>query len=92
MDAKYGSFWSDILNTLLFLNKAPYELLHVKASKQILQILKCASNFGPLAELGRLPLMCNVICAICKYRVLLESMGNDDLLLSCPELTKTTFL
>ena len=87
-----GSFWSDILNTLLFLNKAPYELLHVKASKQILQILKCASNFGPLAELGRLPLMCNVICAICKYRARLESMGNDDLLLSCPELTKTTFL
>ena len=71
---------TDILNTLLFLNKNPYELLHVKASKQILQISKCASNFGTLAELGRLPLMFNVICAICKYRARLESMGNDDLL------------
>ena len=58
---------TDILNTLLFLNKNPYELLHVKASKQILQISKCASTFGTLAELGRLPLMLNVICAICKY-------------------------
>ena len=71
---------TDILNTLLFLNKNPYELLHVKASKQILQISKCASNFGTLAELGRLPLMFDVICAICKYRARLESMGNDDLL------------
>ena len=54
---------TDILNTLLFLNKNPYELhrMNVKASKQILQISKCASNFGTLAELGRLPLMLNVI-------------------------------
>ena len=71
---------TDILNTLLFLNKNPYELLHVKASKEILQISKCASNFGTLAEIWRLPLMFNVICAICIYSARHESMGNDDLL------------
>ena len=45
MDAKYGELLVTKPRTLLFLNKNPYELLHVKASKQVLQISKCASNF-----------------------------------------------
>ena len=61
-------------------DKPTYEQLHLKVCKQILHTSKRASNLGVRSDLGRLPLMFNIICAVCKYRIRLESYGEDDLL------------
>ena len=71
---------STLPETLLTKDKLPYKTLHLKASKHILQVSKSATNIAVRAELGRLPLMFNIICAISKYRARLESFKDDDLL------------
>ena len=70
----------NILSSVLKNDKPTYEQLHLKVCKQILHTLKRASNLGVRSDLGRLPLMFNIICAVCKYRIRLESYGEDDLL------------
>lgn len=65
----------------LFKNlKSPYEQLHLKFCKRALGTSRRSSNIGSLAELGRYPIMYNIICAICKYRIRLQSFKKGDLL------------
>ena len=60
--------------------KSPYEVLHLKACKWSLKVSRRSSNFGVLSELGRYPIIMNIIMAVCKYRVRLDSFCPDDLL------------
>ena len=59
----------NILSSVLKNDKPTYEQLHLKVCKQILHTSKRASNLGVRSDLGRLPLMFNIICAVCKYRI-----------------------
>jgi hypothetical protein len=61
-------------------DNVPYEQIHIRACKQIIGLSKHASNFGCRAELGRLPLIYNIMVAICKYRARLEQFGPNNLL------------
>ena len=69
-----------LVSNLLAKDNSPFEKLHLRSCKHILQVSKHASNMGTRAELGRFPLMFNVICSVVKYRIRLESFGEDDLL------------
>ena len=60
-------------------NCTPYEMLHIKACKRSLHISRKASNFGALSELGRLPIMYNILSAICKYRIHLNGFDKNEL-------------
>lgn len=89
------SIISNICKVLYTKDTLPYEQLHLKACKESIRISKHASNFGIRSELGRLPLMYNVFCAICKYRMRLEAYGDDDILFhalkSQQELTNNSY-
>ena len=71
---------NEIPSSFYMKDTSPYEQLHIRACKHILGISKHASNIGARAELGRLPLMFNIICYISKYRLRLESYDDTDLL------------
>ena len=70
----------NIFNNLLLKDKSSYEQLHLKSCKHILGISKRASNLGSRSELGRYPLMFNILLSICKYRMRLECSDHNDLL------------
>ncbi len=78
----WGSFGHKVLftNKFYFNDNSPYEKLHLKMCKQILKVSKRTSNFGSRSELGRMPLMFNIIYAMCKYRIRLDTFDNTDLL------------
>jgi hypothetical protein len=44
-----------------------FEKLHIKMCKQTLQVNRRASNYAVRFELGRLPMIVNVICNVLKY-------------------------
>ena len=77
------------MNTLFKNDKAPYEQIHIRACKQILGLSKQSSNFGARAELGRIPLIFNIICSVIKYRIRLEQFDDDDLLFHALESQST---
>ena len=55
-----------------------YELLHMKACKRSLNISRRSTNLASLGELGRFPLIFNIMAAVLKYRVRLESSAATD--------------
>ena len=79
----------NILSSVLKNDKQTYEQLHLKVCKQILHTSKRASNLGVRSDPGRLPLMLNIICSVCKFRMRLESYGEDDLLYHALKSQKT---
>jgi hypothetical protein len=80
----FGHKTSILSNSILFQlymkDNYPFEQLHLKSCKQILQVSKKASNFGVRAELGRFPLIYNIFQSICKYRIRLKLFKEGDLL------------
>ena len=71
---------TDIISLLYENYKTPFEQLHLRCCKKALSVSRRTSNFGSLAELGRLPVIYNILIAVCKYRVRLNSMPEDSLL------------
>ena len=67
-------------NTLFTKDQLPYEQLHLKACKASIGVMKNTSNFGIRSELGRFPMMFNILVSICKYRLRLEAFDENDLL------------
>ena len=67
----------------------PCERLHIRVCKQILRVPKKATNIAVLAELGRLPMYCEVFSAVTKYYVRLEGMSNNSLLHKMYNISKT---
>jgi hypothetical protein len=52
----------------IFMNEAhPFEKLHIKYCKRILGLSRKASNFGSKCELGRFPIMLNIIQSIVRF-------------------------
>jgi hypothetical protein len=52
----------------IFLNETyPFEKLHIKYCKRILGLSRKASNFGSKCELGRFPIMLNIIQSIVRF-------------------------
>ena len=68
-----------LLNQLLLTDSTEYEKLNIKLCKQILRLPSRASNIACRAELGRYPLMINIIVAMLKYDRRLRSLGPNDL-------------
>ena len=77
----WGSFGHKIAlnDTKMFSDKLPFEKLHLKFCKQTLQISRRSSNFAARAELGRRPLMYNILYAVIQYRLRLNRLGPDNL-------------
>ena len=71
--------------------RSPYEQLHIKACKYILGVSKHSSNIGCKAELGRFPHFINIVSYVCKYRIRLQSFGNNDLLFHALESQKQIY-
>jgi hypothetical protein len=59
----------NILKIILLVVKNVLEKLHSKVCKYILQLHKRAENYAVRCELGRYPLMVDVICRMLKYYV-----------------------
>ncbi len=53
------------------------ERLHIRVYKQILHVIKKATNIAVLAELGRFPLYFDILIAIMKYYTRLEGLCNN---------------
>ena len=69
-----------VCSNLFDSDRLSYEQLHLKTCKNAIQIGKNTSNIGVKSELGCLPLIYNIISAICKYRMRLEYHTDGDIL------------
>ena len=69
---------NEIPSSFYMNDTSPYEQLHIRAYKHILGISKHASNIGARTEMGRLPLMFNIICSVSKYRLHVRQELYDD--------------
>jgi hypothetical protein len=70
---------NDLLEQL-FSKEYLCEKLHIKFCKRVLMIGKCSSNIGVLAELGRFPLVINLISKNVQYFLKLQSIKNNSIL------------
>ena len=64
----------------LFINDLPLIIGKGDCDPVSLNNMKISMLMYADDTLSRLPLMFNIICAVCKYRIRLESYGEDDLL------------
>ena len=71
---------NNLFTSLFSKYSAPYEQLHLKTCKRAVRVSKNVSNLGVLSELGRFPLIYNIIVAIGIYRTRLETFTENDLL------------
>jgi hypothetical protein len=69
-----------LLSKILTKDTTPFEQMNLALCKQSLYIPKHASNIGSRAELGRLPLMSDVITAVLKFNERFNLLSDSDLL------------
>ena len=82
----------------LFSSRLEHDMLHLKACKHILGLKKYSSNVGVYAELGRLPLIFNILVSIFKFvrHVILDENNIAkcimDMEFQCYQKGQTSFL
>ena len=67
------------INRLLSDMSSLFEIFHSKVCKQILQVNKKSNNIAVRLELGRLPLIVNIICRVLNYFVNLCNRNDSSL-------------
>ena len=70
----------NFISKILSKDLSPFENLHLRCCKDSLRLPKSSSNMGCRAELGRFPLIKDVIMNILKFDMRLQSVNNHDIL------------